>query len=231
MSFGNTSGYDIDLSTVEVRSGAGNKPPLGYHVARVISGEDKLSKDGKSKMALVRFEGYGPGGKLFEFEDNFMIQHAEQAYAHNYKQAVEIGHQKIKSLLVYGRAANPNKFTGIQQFLGLTVGVLIAPSEPYVGNDGKQREGWPRIAEREKPFYYPQEIAELQQRNGQTVSVPALPPADATGAMMGAPPTAPAPMPQPRPTPAFAPVMPGMPSAAPTPGAWGGPGNSADVPF
>lgn len=114
----------FDLSNVKESSF--DTLPEGKYVANVTNAEMKETKDGTGqyiRIELTVAQGEAKGRKLFT---NFNVKNKNA-------QAVEIGLQHLKSMLVAANFPTPDKLNSIADLNGITVGVKtrIKKDEQY----------------------------------------------------------------------------------------------------
>jgi hypothetical protein len=124
------SGFgSLNLSGVEAENGRSTLKP-GSYACKIVSAEVKQTKDKTGHGLLVTFEEEHGAGRVEDFI-NLNNRNA---------QAVEIGHRRLKGLLISCGHPNPDKPGDVASLLGRRVGVHVEEGEPWF-KDGKQMPG------------------------------------------------------------------------------------------
>jgi len=124
------SGFgSLNLSGVEAENGRSTLKP-GSYACKIVSAEVKQTKDKTGHGLLVTFEEEHGAGRVEDFI-NLNNRNA---------QAVEIGHRRLKGLLIACNHPNPDRPGDVATLIGRRVGVHVEEGEPWM-KDGKQMPG------------------------------------------------------------------------------------------
>jgi hypothetical protein len=121
---------NLSLSGVTAAAGVPVLPP-GRYVCKVTDTEVKDTKSGTGKILVVKLR--CDKGSIM---DNINVHNPNP-------QAVEIGMEQLKALLVHGGHPDPDNIGqhGVASIRGLSVGVLVG-SETYNGNPSAKVKGY-----------------------------------------------------------------------------------------